>query len=171
MKDSIHGIHIHQYGDISDRDSGVTLGSHWNPEGKTHGLPPSRNRHAGDLGDIQTYDRDGVAWYQLDNELIPSLSSLAGHGMVVHATFDHGDGINCDQAGNSGSRYATCVIGVVADSFVIPSPPISINNDFSFADCPVPSPTSTPNPFGEGNSATTQSFAAALLVCCILFAF
>merc|ERR1712137_448741 len=27
---SVHGIHVHQYGDVTDRSSGASLGGHWN---------------------------------------------------------------------------------------------------------------------------------------------
>jgi superoxide dismutase, Cu-Zn family len=45
---SVHGIHIHQFGDISKED-GTATGGHWNPYGGVHGPLSAPNRHAGDL--------------------------------------------------------------------------------------------------------------------------
>ena len=45
---SIHGIHIHQFGDISKTD-GTGTGGHWNPFSGVHGFLTQNNSHAGDL--------------------------------------------------------------------------------------------------------------------------
>jgi len=131
---TVHGIHVHQYGDVTDRDAGTSLGGHWNPDGNSHNLPPASNRHRGDLGNIQNYDGN-VAWYRMDSSVLGSLSTIAGRGVVVHQTNDHGDGNGCDQAGSSGSRYAICTIGIADAALTIPTPTISINNDFNSQDC------------------------------------
>ena len=131
---SVHGIHVHQYGDVTDRSSGASLGGHWNPDGNEHNLPPASDRHRGDLGNIQNYD-GSVAWYRMDSDVLGSLATIAGRGVVVHQTNDHGDGFGCDQAGSSGSRYAICTIGIADDAMTIPTPTVSINNNFDSQDC------------------------------------
>jgi Cu-Zn family superoxide dismutase len=56
-----------QLGDITD--GCVSTGSHFNPYGMTHGAPTSRNRHVGDLGNIQSDDMS-VARFTLTDDLI-----------------------------------------------------------------------------------------------------
>jgi Cu/Zn superoxide dismutase len=46
--DSIHGFHIHQYGDISQPD-GTGTGGHYNPLSGVHGSLTQNNSHVGDL--------------------------------------------------------------------------------------------------------------------------
>jgi superoxide dismutase, Cu-Zn family len=41
-------FHIHQFGDLSQKD-GTATGGHWNPYGGVHGFLSSSNSHAGDL--------------------------------------------------------------------------------------------------------------------------
>ena len=45
---SIHGFHIHQYGDLS-KDDGTATAGHWNPYNGVHAPLASSTRHAGDL--------------------------------------------------------------------------------------------------------------------------
>lgn len=49
LHDGLHGVHIHQYGDLSGATKVENVGDHFNPFGKEHGLPPSTDRHVGDL--------------------------------------------------------------------------------------------------------------------------
>jgi Cu/Zn superoxide dismutase len=48
VANSIHGFHVHQFGDLSATD-GTATGGHWNPLSGTHGYLDLPTRHAGDL--------------------------------------------------------------------------------------------------------------------------
>jgi Cu-Zn family superoxide dismutase len=107
-----HAIHIHQFGDITDL-SGASAGGHYNPEGKPHGLPPSKERHAGDLGNLQA-DGSGNAKYELvvDNISIGADHSILGRAIVIHALPDDGG----QPTGNAGARIGFGVIGIAKAS-------------------------------------------------------
>lgn len=107
--DSKHGIHIHQYGDLSAAD-GTSLGDHYNPLDHKHGLPSQTTRHPGDFGNLEA-DGNGVAVLKLvvDNvTLAGQKNPVIGRGVVVHEKADDGG----QPTGNAGSRIATGVIGV-----------------------------------------------------------
>ena len=53
-KNSEHGFHIHEAGDLTDNCLGAC--SHFNPYNKEHGGPNNSNRHVGDLGNIKFND-------------------------------------------------------------------------------------------------------------------
>jgi len=46
----LHGIHIHEYGDLSHGYKGI--GDHYNPHSGSHGSPTDKVHHYGDLGNI-----------------------------------------------------------------------------------------------------------------------
>ena len=86
-----HAFHIHQYGDCSAPD-GMSAGGHYNPEGHSHGLPTSEQRHAGDLGNVEA-DSDGKAHYEItvDNISVAGTKNpIIGRGVIVHAKPDDG---------------------------------------------------------------------------------
>ncbi len=110
--DSHHGIHIHEYGDISATD-GTSAGGHYNPEGHDHGLPgASDQRHAGDLGNLRA-DAKGHAVLELEVDnitLAGDRNPIIGRAIIIHAGTDDGG----QPTGNSGARMAMGVIGVDA---------------------------------------------------------
>lgn len=104
-----HAFHIHQFGDCSSSD-GMSAGGHYNPEGHQHGLPPTENRHAGDLGNVEA-DNDGKAHYEITVNNISILGQknpIVGHAVIVHAKIDDAS----QPVGNAGGRIACGVIGI-----------------------------------------------------------
>ncbi|KAI9339431.1 superoxide dismutase, partial [Zopfochytrium polystomum] len=53
---SFHGLHVHEFGDITDVTSGAKVGLHFNPLNVSHSC--TEPRHAGDFGNIQA-DENG----------------------------------------------------------------------------------------------------------------
>lgn len=105
-----HGVHIHQWGDISDQVSGKSAGGHYNPEGHPHGLPPNQNRHAGSFGNISA-DENGEAKFDFLDTTITIAgrrNPIIGRSVVVHANPDTGE----QPAGNAGPRIGLGVIGI-----------------------------------------------------------
>ncbi|MCO6458789.1 MAG: superoxide dismutase family protein [Pirellulaceae bacterium] len=103
-----HAIHVHEFGDITDL-SGKSAGGHYNPEGHPHGLPPAKDRHAGDLGNLEA-DANGNATYTLmvDNISVAGKNPILGRAIVIHAKPDDGG----QPVGNAGDRIGFGVIGV-----------------------------------------------------------
>ncbi|MCA9213148.1 MAG: superoxide dismutase family protein [Planctomycetales bacterium] len=103
-----HAIHIHEFGDITDL-SGKSAGGHFNPGNTPHGLPPAKNRHAGDLGNLKA-DAKGKASFELtvDNISIASERAILGRAIVIHALPDDGG----QPTGNAGGRIGFGVIGI-----------------------------------------------------------
>ena len=106
-----HGIHIHEFGDCSAADA-LSAGGHFNPANKAHGCADSKERHIGDLGNIEA-DRSGkvkVDW--IDRKIsLSGVNSIIGRSVVIKAKPD-----DCvtQPGGGAGPRVACGVIGVVA---------------------------------------------------------
>ena len=114
---SVHGFHIHDFGDISpsadNKYDGLNTGGHYNPEGAahTHAGLDSETRHAGDLGNV-TADASGAAHIDLtvDNISVGGMKDpIVGHGLVLHASADD---FKTQPTGNAGGRIAVAVIGI-----------------------------------------------------------
>jgi len=107
-----HGIHIHQYGDISG-STGLQTGTHWDPNGDTHGCPGNLTRHYGDTGN---WDVDGTGTISetktLDLLALSGSYSILGMAVIVHNQTD-----NCVDTTSSGARLAQCVIGVGSPTY------------------------------------------------------
>lgn len=104
----LHGIHIHEFGDVTRLD-GKSCGGHYNPTGAPHSLPPESNRHAGDLGNLES-GPTGQAHFELivkNISIAGAKNPILGRGVIIHAKPDDGG----QPTGNAGARIGYGVIG------------------------------------------------------------
>jgi superoxide dismutase, Cu-Zn family len=103
-----HGFHVHQYGDLTDRAKGESAGGHWNPENMPHGAPDTKERHVGDLGNVDA-NAEGVATVDEYDRLLRlrGHDSIIGRAVVVHEKPD----TFVQPTGAAGGRVAFGVIG------------------------------------------------------------
>lgn len=113
-KNSSHGFHIHEAGDLSDKCMGAC--AHFNPYNKKHGGPTSKERHVGDLGNIR-FDARGVAKFRMEDSLVKlrgTKANVIGRSVVIHEDPDdlgmgnHNDSLT---TGHAGKRITCAVIG------------------------------------------------------------
>lgn len=105
---SVHGIHIHEAGDLSSHDLSSAKG-HFNPSHHHHGGPDDAAAHEGDLGNI-TADAQGRVqkqWERTNITLQQGPHSVVGRSVLIHGGADD---LKTDPAGNSGPRIAGGVI-------------------------------------------------------------
>lgn len=116
--DSLHGFHIHEFGDCSG-DEAAQVGEHYNPTGEIHGAPAGQSpydssaRHIGDLGNLKS-DKNGVAKIDIVMEktsLNGSLNPILGRSVVIDKNQDD---LVSQPSGGFSSRLACGVIGAVA---------------------------------------------------------
>jgi Cu-Zn family superoxide dismutase len=117
----LHGFHVHEAGDLTDKC--MSMCSHFNPYGKTHGCPGMRERHVGDLGNIKTNSKGEAKYTFYDNviKLRGSKCNIIGRGLIIHEDEDDcGQGGNPDslKTGNAGKRIACAVIGYSKQNFI-----------------------------------------------------
>ncbi|MDY0038784.1 MAG: superoxide dismutase family protein [Desulforhabdus sp.] len=107
-----HGFHLHEYGDCAAPDA-TSAGGHFNPGNKPHGAPTSKERHAGDLGNVIANDQ-GKAHYEWIDPVVSLTGphSIIGRAVVVHADEDD---LTSQPTGNAGSRLACGIIGIAKD--------------------------------------------------------
>ena len=119
-KNSYHGFHIHEAGDLTDQCTSMC--AHFNPYHKNHGCPGMKERHVGDLGNLKT-DANGEAVYKMVDDVIKlrgTKSNIIGRGLIIHAdTDDCGQGGQPDSltTGHAGKRIACAVIGYAKENF------------------------------------------------------
>ncbi|PRP84720.1 copper/zinc superoxide dismutase-like, partial [Planoprotostelium fungivorum] len=97
-----HGIHVHQYGDLTDLANGASLGSHYNPLNQPHGCPYNQSRHLGDMGNWDVDASGNINQFKLSGT-----NSIVGLGVVMHSGVD-----DCAVTTSAGSRVAVGVVGV-----------------------------------------------------------
>lgn len=113
-KNSRHGFHIHQYGDMSNECNSMC--AHFNPYNKNHGGPDSTERHVGDLGNLIS-DKTGIAKYKFTDSLIKlkgTKANIIGRGIIIHEDEDDlglGGFPDSLTTGHAGKRIACSVIG------------------------------------------------------------
>ena len=119
-KNGFHGFHIHESGDLTSKCESMC--AHFNPYGKTHGCPGMKNRHVGDLGNLET-DAYGSSNYTIIDNMIKlrgSKANILGRGLIIHADKDD-CGQGGDEAslknGNAGKRIACAIIGYSKSNF------------------------------------------------------
>jgi Cu-Zn family superoxide dismutase len=117
---SLHGFHVHEAGDLSDKCTSMC--AHFNPYGLTHGCPGMKNRHVGDLGNLKTNSK-GDAKYSFYDDCIKlrgTKANIIGRGLIIHEDPDDcGQGGFPDSltTGHAGKRIACAVIGYSKENF------------------------------------------------------
>ena len=102
-----HGLHIHEYGDLSGPGC-LTAGGHYNPTGKLHGGLHDTESHAGDLGNVS----NGPIHFKTKKF---SISEILGRALIIHENEDDlGKGNHSDSltTGHAGMRMECAVIGI-----------------------------------------------------------
>ncbi|PWN05474.1 superoxide dismutase family protein [Rhodohalobacter mucosus] len=109
VEQSLHGFHIHQYGDCRASD-GTSAAGHFNPMDMPHGSPTDDDRHVGDLGNLPT-NEEGVAEIDYTDDVVElnGPNSILGRGVIVHAGQDD---LETQPTGAAGARLGCGVIGV-----------------------------------------------------------
>jgi Cu-Zn family superoxide dismutase len=90
--------------------------AHFNPYGKQHGGPLSKERHVGDLGNLEADARGVARGIMVDDciKLRGTKANIIGRGLIIHADEDDlGLGGEKDSltTGHAGKRIACAVIG------------------------------------------------------------
>ena len=120
-KNALHGFHVHEAGDLSTKCESMC--AHFIPFGKTHGCPGMKQRHVGDLGNLET-NTNGQAYYTTYDDVIKlrgSKANIIGRGLIIHADPDDcGTGGFDDslKTGHAGKRIACAIIGYSAENFI-----------------------------------------------------
>ena len=112
-----HGFHIHRTGDL--REGCKSLCTHYNPFNKKHGGKSSKERHVGDLGNIEANSKGEVDQIMYDSIIkLSGKYSIIGRSVVIHEKEDDlGKGNNEESliTGNAGKRIGCGVIGLMGD--------------------------------------------------------
>lgn len=114
LKPGLHGIHIHECGDISNGCE--SLGKHFNPRNSPHGGPNDdiNRRHAGDLGNIEA-DKNGRATFRFMDKII-SVYDIIGRSIVVTENADDLGRGNSERSLIDGGTGARLACGIIARS-------------------------------------------------------
>ena len=96
------GFHVHEFGNCKNK--GLLAGGHLNPWGSKHAGPKAKDRHLGDLGNIES-DKTGTAVYTVSVK--GKLKSFMGRSVIIHAQMDD---MKSQPTGNAGKRIACGVI-------------------------------------------------------------
>uniref|UniRef100_A0A023F796 Extracellular superoxide dismutase [Cu-Zn] n=2 Tax=Triatoma infestans TaxID=30076 RepID=A0A023F796_TRIIF len=119
LSPGLHGLHIHECGDISQGCASV--GDHFNLNGSNrHGGPEEddNNRHTGDLGNIKA-DSSGRATFRLQDKFVKVWDIIGRSVVVTEDPDDLGKGSHSRSLidGNSGTRLACGIISRAAGLF------------------------------------------------------
>jgi Cu/Zn superoxide dismutase len=117
----LHGIHIHDFGDLTDAEKGTSTGPHYNPLDEIHGCYPTPSgenpaeaRKVGDMGNVIVNSTGAGFYSESANEIIflDGTISVMGRGVIVHAKEDNC--IRVEGPGgdlSAGARIGFCVVG------------------------------------------------------------
>jgi Cu-Zn family superoxide dismutase len=103
-----HGLHLHEKGVCTAPDF-ASAGEHFNPNHEPHACPPTENRHAGDLGNLEI-GPDGTGRLELTTDLLTLGSgptSAIGRSVILH---DMPDDCTTQPTGGSGARLGCGVV-------------------------------------------------------------
>lgn len=112
----LHGIHIHEFGDLTEHC--VSVCNHFNPTFQFHGGIDDTERHTGDLGNIIADKNGNVNMVIKDNNISLQFNNpmcIIGRSVVIHQDYDdlrnefHNDS---HTTGHAGKRIACGVIGI-----------------------------------------------------------
>eukprot|EP01112_Ceratiomyxa_fruticulosa_P003245 TRINITY_DN1360_c0_g1_i2.p1 TRINITY_DN1360_c0_g1~~TRINITY_DN1360_c0_g1_i2.p1 ORF type:complete len:410 (+),score=78.01 TRINITY_DN1360_c0_g1_i2:195-1424(+) len=161
---AVRGFHLHEFGDISSGD-GNSEGAHYNPYNRIHNLPPSSNRHVGDMGNLCSQDASLNTYYFYNNTLLEfsGINSLIGRTVVIHGNADNSSSVSY------GPRVAHCVVGIFNPTLdtglsAALAPPVSVS-DPACGFTPIPTPTTGTSSTTSSSDATSNflAFTAVLL--------
>lgn len=114
LKPGLHGFHVHESGNLL-KDC-KECKDHFNPYNKNHGGPNMKERHVGDLGNIEV-DKNGkcnMVFYDHLIKLRGRICNIIGRSVIIHADEDN-LGIPGDKesltTGKAGKRLDCAVIG------------------------------------------------------------
>ena len=110
LRPGAHGLHIHERPDCSDIP-GKSMGAHFAPDGRQHGLPGFAEHHLGDLGNLTIHgDGGGELEITVPRETLKEGGelSLVGRALVIHQKRD--EGRRSQPSGDSGPPVACAVI-------------------------------------------------------------
>ncbi|KAI9329791.1 superoxide dismutase [Zopfochytrium polystomum] len=120
---SVHGIHVHNFGDITDTRKAAKIGLHFNPFNQPHSCLRvlGDTRHAGDLSNLVA-DKDGkvratIRTSKLSLFLGEEVYAL-GRALAIHA---NNDDCHSEPTGNSGDKLLQGVIGLRNTSLPLPT--------------------------------------------------
>lgn len=116
------GVHVHSFGDLTDRATGLATGGHYDPLATGHHDFPNATvaHHAGDMGNTDAASQiNGVMWFyeffSADHITVQNTAqntSIIGRGFIVHGGLDHGP--SAQPTGAAGTRDGQCVIGIAS---------------------------------------------------------
>ena len=105
-----HGFHVHIKDDCSAPEA-ISADGHFNPTDQVHGAPTSKDRQAGDLGNIMA-DKDGKAKIHFTDKVIQlsSANTILNKSLIIHADPDD---LKTQPSGKSGMPIACGVVQLI----------------------------------------------------------
>jgi len=104
-----HGLHVHQWGDLSNGTTAASAGGHFDIGGQNHSCENTTSRHTGDTGNWEAVGGVISGNKTLDLMGLTLGNSIIGRAVVLHQQTDDCGPVNL---GNAGTRLAFCVIGI-----------------------------------------------------------